>query len=94
MKKAIVIIQNEEGLHARPASVFSNAAMKFKCDILMLKNMDENKVYNPKSILSVLSMGAKKGDELTIIADGTDEEEAIDKINKIISNGLVEGDQK
>lgn len=88
MKKVIVVIKNKEGLHARPASVFSKVAMKFICDLRVTKNNDEVKIYNPKSILSVLSMGAIKGDELTIIADGIDEEEAIIKLQEIISNEL------
>lgn len=88
MKKANLKLQNEEGLHARPANLFSKAAMKFKCDIQLLKNGDSTKVYNPKSILSILSMGAVKGDEITIIANGEDEEDAISKITELIKNGF------
>ncbi|PKM95004.1 MAG: HPr family phosphocarrier protein [Firmicutes bacterium HGW-Firmicutes-1] len=88
MKKITIKLQNEEGLHARPANLFSKAAMKFKCDIQLLKNGDTNKVFNPKSILSILSMGAAKGDELTVIANGEDEDEAINKINDLIKNGF------
>lgn len=88
MKKTIIKLQNEEGLHARPANLFSKAAMKFKCDIKLLKNGDTNKVFNPKSILSILSMGAAKGDELTIIAEGEDEEDAIVKITELVKNGF------
>ncbi|PKM50945.1 MAG: HPr family phosphocarrier protein [Firmicutes bacterium HGW-Firmicutes-7] len=84
MKKISIKLHNEEGLHARPANMFSKAAMKFKCDIQLLKNGDTSKVFNPKSILSILSMGAMKGDELTIIANGEDEEEAIVKITELI----------
>lgn len=88
MKKVNIKLQNEEGLHARPANLFSKAAMKFKCDIQLLKNGDSSKVFNPKSILSILSMGAVKGDEITIIANGDDEEEAIAKITEMIKNGF------
>jgi len=88
MKKVNLKLQNEEGLHARPANLFSKAAMKFKCDIQLLKNGDSAKVYNPKSILSILSMGAAKGDEITVIANGEDEEEAISKITELINNGF------
>lgn len=88
MKKVTIKLQNEEGLHARPANLFSKAAMKFKSDIKVLKNGDEGKVFNPKSIISILSMGAIKGDELTVIADGIDEEEAINKITELVKNGF------
>lgn len=88
MKKATLKIQNEEGLHARPANIFSKAAMKYKCEIQLLKNGDTVNVFNPKSILSILSMGAAKGDEITIIANGADEEEAITKLSELINSGL------
>jgi phosphotransferase system HPr (HPr) family protein len=88
MKKITLKIQNEEGLHARPANIFSKAAMKFKCDIQLLKNGDSGKVFNPKSILSILSMGAAKGDEITVIANGEDEDEAINKLTELINSGL------
>lgn len=88
MKKINLRLLNEEGLHARPATQFSKAAMKYKCDIQLMKNGDSVNIYNPKSILSILSMGAIKGDELTIIANGEDEEEAISKIKEMIENSF------
>lgn len=88
MQKVTLKIQNEEGLHARPANVLTKAAMKFKCDIELLKNGGSGSVFNPKSILSILSMGAAKGDEITVIANGEDEEEAIRTITELVNNGL------
>jgi len=88
MKKITIKLQNEEGLHARPATMFSKTAMKYKCDIELSKNGDTINIYNPKSILSILSMGAVKGDELTITANGEDEEEAIMKIKELIQNSF------
>lgn len=88
MRKITVKVQNQEGLHARPASVFSKAAMKYKCELQMFKNND-TKAYNPKSILSVLSIGAIKGDDLTIIANGVDEVEATLKLKEIIAGEFI-----
>ncbi|PKM52157.1 MAG: HPr family phosphocarrier protein [Firmicutes bacterium HGW-Firmicutes-7] len=88
MKQIVIKLKNEEGIHARPANLFSKTAMKFACDIQVLKNGEASKVYNPKSIISVLSMGAIKGDELTIIANGADEEEAIHIITELFKNGF------
>lgn len=88
MKKINIKLKNEEGLHARPANIFSKAAMKLKCDIKIYKNGDTTKEFNPKSIISILSMGAIKGDELTVIANGEQEDEAIDVISKLIANGF------
>ncbi len=76
-------ITNNEGLHARPASEFSKAAMKYKSDIKVHKNDDE-KAFNPKSILSIMSMGAVKGDILKIQITGADEEAAIEDLKAIL----------
>ena len=85
MIKASVKITNNEGLHARPASEFSKASMKYKSDIKVYKN-DVEKAYNPKSILSVMSMGAVKGDVLRIEASGEDEAIAIENLKTIIES--------
>lgn len=85
MIKASVEITNNEGLHARPASEFSKASMKYKSDIKVYKN-DVEKAYNPKSILSVMSMGAVKGDVLHIEASGEDEAIAIENLKIIIES--------
>lgn len=85
MIQANIEIKNKEGLHARPASEFSKASMKFKSDIKVYKN-GETKAYNPKSILSVMSMGAVKGDVLLIEASGEDEEIAIQELKTILES--------
>jgi phosphotransferase system HPr (HPr) family protein len=85
MIQAMIEVTNNEGLHARPASEFSKASMKFKSDIKVYKNGEE-KAYNPKSILSVMSMGAVKGDVLRIEASGEDEAEAIENLKTIIES--------
>ena len=69
-----ITITNDTGLHARPASVFVSTASKFKSDLMIQK--DAKKV-NAKSILAVLALGITKGTEITISAEGPDEEEAI-----------------
>lgn len=82
-----VTILNETGLHARPASVFVNTAAKFKSDLTIQK---EGKKVNAKSILSVLGLGISKGTELTISAEGPDEEEAVSKLVQLIKQGINE----
>lgn len=82
-----VTILNETGLHARPASVFVNTAAKFKSDLTIQK---EGKKVNAKSILSVLGLGVSKGTELTISAEGPDEEEAVSKLVQLIKQGINE----
>lgn len=83
MVKEEVIIQNAIGLHARPASILVKEASKFTSEITVIK---DNKEYNAKSILSVLSMGASKGDLITIKAVGLDEVLAINTLTSLVSN--------
>ncbi|WP_073998537.1 HPr family phosphocarrier protein [Anaerococcus urinomassiliensis] len=80
-----VTLTNEIGLHARPASIFIRAAVKFPCDITVEKN---GRSYNAKSIMSVLSMSASNGDELTIKASGDDEEDAVKALVDVIDNKI------
>ena len=76
-----VTITNETGLHARPASIFVNMAAKFKSELMVEKG---EKQVNAKSILAVLSLGISKGTEITISAQGPDEEEAVSKLVELV----------
>lgn len=78
-----VVLQNETGLHARPASIFVKEASKFKSDIKLFKN---EKQYNAKSIMGLLSMGATKGDKIVIQAEGEDEESAVRVLVDLVNN--------
>ena len=82
-----VLVQNKAGLHARPATFFIQKANEFKCSIWVEK--DERRV-NAKSLLGVLSLGIIKGTEITIIADGTDEEDAVGALAELISSNFAE----
>lgn len=81
MQSEKVTLVNEVGLHARPAALLVQEVSKFKAEINLVKS---SKSYNARSIFSVLSMAACKGDEITIVANGEDENEAIDKIKNLI----------
>lgn len=78
----------EEGLHARPASMLAKESMKFKCDLSMHREGENNKLYQPKSILSIMSLGASSGDRITFTADGEDEEAAMSKIEELFSSNF------
>ncbi|MDD7463447.1 MAG: HPr family phosphocarrier protein [Anaerococcus sp.] len=80
-----VVIANEIGLHARPASMFIREAVKYPCDINVVK---EGRSYNAKSIMSVLSMSANKGDEIIIRAHGDNDEAAVKALVDLIENKL------
>ncbi|MFI3254021.1 MAG: HPr family phosphocarrier protein [Eubacteriales bacterium] len=81
------IVNNQVGLHARPATFFIQKANEFKSAIWVER--DERKV-NAKSLLGVLSLGIVKGTEITIIADGADEKEAVEALQKMISSDFSE----
>ena len=70
-----VTVENQVGLHARPATFFIQKANEFKSSIWVEK--DERRV-NAKSLLGVLSLGIMGGTDIRIIADGSDEEEAVE----------------
>ena len=85
MLSKTVVVQNQVGLHARPATFFIQKSNEFKSSIWIEK--DERKV-NAKSLLGVLSLGITKGTEIEIIADGVDEEEAINALEALIDSNF------
>lgn len=82
-----IVIQNKAGLHARPASTFVSAALKFNSDITVAKNL---KKVNAKSIIHILSLGATMGSNITIAAKGDDEEAAVTELCKLINSRFGE----
>jgi len=93
MKKAEFILEHEEGFHARPAGIFSKMASKYQADIVLFKNGNEDKEYNPKSIISIMTMGATQNDSITIQADGSDEEEAVNSLLELVANDFKLADK-
>ena len=87
MKRITVPIVNTLGMHARPASLFAQAAEKFKSEIKVEK--DEMSI-DGKSILGLMMLVAAKGSELVIIADGPDEDEALEALDELVSHGFYE----
>ena len=82
-----VMVQNHVGLHARPATFFIQKANEFKASIWVEK--DERRV-NAKSLLGVLSLGIVGGTTIRIIADGPDEEGAVESLVKLVQAGFAE----
>ena len=78
-----ITVKNEVGLHARPATFFIQKANEFKSSIWVVK--DERKV-NAKSLLGVLSLGITKGTPVLLVADGSDEEDAIKSLDDLVSS--------
>jgi multiphosphoryl transfer protein len=89
MKQIELVIQNRTGLHARPAKVLVNLAKQFKSDINLQHGA---KRANAKSMVSVLTLGAASGSEITVSANGADEEKAIAELEAAIRAGLGDVD--
>jgi len=82
-----VVVINAVGLHSRPATFFIREANKYKSSIWIEKG---DRRVNAKSLLGVLSMGVAQGMSVTIIAEGQDENNAIEGLAKYIASGLEE----
>ena len=82
-----VVINNQVGLHARPATFFIQKANEFKSSIWVEK---EDRRVNAKSLLGVLSLGIVKGTPMTIIADGVDDSAAIATLAQLVENEFSE----
>ena len=84
-----IIIENKIGLYAKPATLFVQAAAKFRSDILVSK---EEKHANAKSLLGVLSLGICRGNRITLTASGVDEEAAVEALSSLLSSDISEED--
>ncbi len=82
-----VTIKNNVGLHARPATFFIQKANSYKSAIWVER---EDRRINAKSLLGVLSLGIVQGMNITIIADGADEAEAVEGLAALIDTGFNE----
>lgn len=82
-----VTINNQVGLHARPATFFIQKANEFKSSIWIEK---EDRKVNAKSLLGVLSLGIVKGTSVNIVADGSDEKEALNTLAALIASDFSE----
>ena len=82
-----VTVNNEVGLHARPATYFIQKANEFKSGIWVEK---EERRVNAKSLLGVLSLGITKGTTITLLADGVDEKEAVAALSELVSGNFGE----
>ena len=82
-----VEVVNKLGLHARPAMMLVKTASQFQSEIKIIK---DNMNVNAKSIMGVLVLAAEKGRKLKIVAEGPDEEEAVEALAKLFADGFGE----
>jgi phosphocarrier protein HPr len=86
--QGLMIIQNDSGLHTRPATEIVKCAVKFKCDI---KLIHKKQIISAKSLLGILMLAAKKGTRIKITAEGEDAKEAVLCLIKLAENHFYIG---
>ena len=82
-----VVIKNNVGLHARPATFFIQKANSYRSSVWVER---EDRRVNAKSLLGVLSLGIVKGTTITLIADGADEKEAVAALVDLVNDNFGE----
>lgn len=87
MKSIEITVKHEVGLHARPAAMFVQTAQKHQADITVSFN---DNLANAKSMLGMLGLGVIQGAQITITADGSDEEEALRNLTALIESNFQE----
>lgn len=88
IRRPITII-NKLGLHARAANKLVSTAGDFQCDIRVRRNGRE---VDAKSIMPVMMLAASQGSEVELIADGPDEQDAVEALTALINNYFGEGE--
>ena len=87
MMEQKVTIRNRAGIHARPAALLVQTANQFSSEIFFEKNSEK---INAKSIMGIITLGATYKSEITIIADGSDEKEAVEALATLFENKFEE----
>ena len=82
-----VVVQNQLGLHARPASMFVKKATRFESEIFVEKDGEE---VNGKSIMGLMMLAAGPGTTLTVTAEGSDATKAVDELEELINRNFEE----
>ena len=82
-----VTIKNRAGIHARPAALIVQTANKFASKINFHK---ETEVVNAKSIMGIITLGAGYNTQLKIVADGTDDQDAVDALVRLFESRFEE----
>lgn len=93
MYKKETMIINKTGLHARPATEFVNCAKQFGSKITIKRGGDENeKSFNAKSMVTLMTLALKKGESVVVSAEGDDEVRAVDALVELLEGGFGEKD--
>ncbi len=89
MKTSSITIINKLGLHARAAAKFVTLASNYESDVQLKKGTQQ---INGKSIMGVMMLAASKGTDLELLCEGSDENEAAEKLITLVSNRFGENE--
>lgn len=87
MRSIQLTVENEVGLHARPAALFVKEAQKYQAEITVSYG---DSTVNAKSLLALLTLGAVKGAKITVAANGADEQAALDALAALVVTNFGE----
>lgn len=90
LEKVVTVI-NPMGIHMRPADVLSRAAGRFQCQIIIEK---DGQAIDCKSIMSILTLGARQGTQLSLRACGVDAQAALETLSELFEQGFDESDSE
>lgn len=91
MAEAEVEVRNPSGLHARPAATFVRASARFAAEVLVANlTRDASRTASAKSVLGVMGLAVARGDRIRIAAEGTDADEAVERLAELVRSGLGE----
>jgi phosphocarrier protein HPr len=82
-----IVINNRNGLHARPAAMFVKIASRYRSEVWVEKDGER---VNGKSIMGLMMLAAGKGSSLTVIADGSDADKVLAELEDLVSNNFGE----
>jgi len=87
MMQKKVVIKNRAGIHARPAALLVQTANRFSSEVFLEKNSER---INAKSIMGIITLGATYKTEINIVAEGHDEEQAVEALAALFENKFEE----
>lgn len=90
MYSKTVVVSNPSGLHARPAAVFAKQASAYESKVTIANAAKGTAAVDASSMLAIMMLAAKPGDEVEISAEGADESTAVDELVELIQSGCGE----
>lgn len=89
MRTTEVVVRNKDGIHGRPAAIFMKLASTYRTTSIQLENVTKGiAAVDAKSMIALMKAMARKGDTVRIIAEGEQEDEAVEAIEAAITSGL------